>query len=174
MKKIGEILVENGTLTQEQLQKALEQQKQEPGKLLGRILIQNGWVTEDDIVVALATQFNVPYLPLANFDFSKSTNGIIPKELIQKYMCVPLERVGNLLPLVMADPTNEQAISEIESVTKCRVQIFVATATEIVAVLQQHFHINFPSMPELKAGLSEVSFKSAVTQKSEQKTARKI
>ena len=174
MKKIGEILVENGSLTQEQLRSALEQQKQEQGKLLGKILIQNGWVTEEEIVVALATQFNVPYLPLANFDFSKSANSIIPKELIQKYMCVPLERVGNLLTVVMADPTNEQAIKEIESAAKCRVQICVATATEIAAVLQQHFHISLSSAPELKTDLAQASFKSAPTQKSEEKTARKV
>ena len=174
MKRIGEILVENGSITQEQLQKALTQQKRESGKLLGQILIEMGSVTEEDIVVALATQFNIPYLPIGNFDLSKAVNGLIPKELIQKYMFIPLERVGNLLTIVMADPTNEQAIRDIEAVAKCKVQIFVATATEIAAVLQQHFRIDMPQVPGLKEGLSQVSFQSAVTQKTEDKTAQKI
>ena len=63
-KRIGEILIENGTITQEQLQKGLEFQKTIPGKLLGKILIEMGFVTEEDIVVALAAQLNIPYLPI--------------------------------------------------------------------------------------------------------------
>ena len=70
MKKIGEILIENGALTPIQLGEALERQKGEPVKLLGQILLEMGYVTEEDIVAALAAQFNVPYLPLQNFIFN--------------------------------------------------------------------------------------------------------
>ena len=174
VKRIGEILIDQGSISPRQLDIALDKQKREPGKLVGKILIEMGFVTEEEIVIALATQFNVPYLPIGNFDLSKVVNGLIPKELIQKYMFIPLERVGNLLTIVMADPTNEQAIRDIEAVAKCKVQIFVAKATEIVTVLQHHFHINVSQVPGLKEGLSQVSFRSAVTQKTEDKTAQKI
>ena len=172
-KRIGEILIENGTLTQEQLKVALESQKQEPGKLLGKVLIELGYVTEEDIVVALATQFNVPYLPIGNFTLGDAVDGLIPKELIQKYICMPVDRIGNLLTVVMADPTNEQAIKEIESATQCKVQAFVATATEISAVIQQHFHINLSSAANLGESASQVSFRSAVAQKTKEKTTPK-
>ncbi|MBI4394786.1 MAG: hypothetical protein HY583_01175 [Candidatus Omnitrophica bacterium] len=142
-KRIGEILIENGTLNQEQLQAALKLQKQESAKLLGQVLIELGYVTEEDIVVALATQFNVPYLPIGNFTLNETVNGLIPKELITKYICVPLDRIGNLLTVVMSDPTNEEAIKEIEKVSNCKVQIFVATPTEIMNVIQDHFRISF-------------------------------
>lgn len=171
MKRIGEILIENGSVTQDQLEKALEQQKHEPGKLLGQILIQMGFVTEEDIVAALATQFNVPYLAIGNFDLNKTATDLLPKELIQKYMCIPLERMGNLLTIVMADPTNEQAIRDIEAAAKCRVQIFVATPTEIAAVLEQHFHINVSKVPGIKEGLSQVAFRSAIAQRTEGKAS---
>ena len=169
MKKIGEILIENGSLTRDQLNVALKQQKKEPNKLLGQVLIELGYITEDDIVVALAIQFNIPYLPISNFTLNEAVETLISKELIQKYMCVPLERIGNLITVVMADPTNEQAIREIEAATKCKVQAFVATATEIKSVIEQHFHINVSAIPGLKGNASEVSFRSAVTKKTESK-----
>ena len=142
MKRIGEILIENGSITAAQLEDALLYQKKTPGKLLGKILIELGHVTEEEIVIALATQFNVPYLPLANFSFAESHGKLIPKELIAKYLCVPLERIGNLLTIVMSDPTNEEAIRNIEAATKSKVQTFVATTSEITKVLEQYFHID--------------------------------
>ena len=169
-KRIGEILIENGSLTSEQLKKALEQQKKEQGKLLGKILLEMGFVTEEDIVVALATQFNVPYLPIGNFTLNETVQGIIPKELIQKHMCIPLERIGNLLTVVMADPTNEEAIREIESVSKCKIQTFVATASEIAVIIQQHFNINISATSKSGEQLSQASFRSAATSKTTPKT----
>lgn len=154
----------------DQLRQALEKQKKSPGKLLGKILIELGYVTEEDIVVALATQFNIPYLPIGNFTLNEGVNGLIPKELIQEYMCVPLERIGNLLTVVMVDPTNEQAIRAIEEAAKCKVQAFVATATEIANVMREHFRIEVSPMSGLGEGPSQVAFRSAVTQKTEEKT----
>jgi len=172
-KRIGEILIENGSITSEQRKQALEQQKKEAGKLLGQILFEMGFVTEEDIVVALATQFNVPYLPIANFTLNEELDGLIPKQLIEKYICIPLVRIGNLLTVVIADPTNEDAIREIEVATKCKIQTFVATTSEIAAIIQQHFNIIVSAVPKLGEGLSQVSFRSAVTQKPELKSTHK-
>jgi len=172
-KRIGEILIENGSLTPEQLKQALEKQKKEQGKLLGKILFEMGFVTEEDIVVALATQFNVPYLPIANFTLNDELDELIPKELIEKYMCIPLDRIGNLLTIVIADPTNEDAIREIETATKCKIQTFVATTSEIATILQQHFNIHVSTAPKLGEGLSQLSFRSAVESKTETKPTQK-
>lgn len=172
-RRIGEILIENGSITQEQLQDALERQKQEPGKLLGKILIELGHVTEEDIVIALANQFNVPYLPVQNFVLNEAADQLLPKELIRKYLCIPLEKIGNLLTVVMADPTNEQAICEIETATKCKVQVFVATPSEILQVIQEHYHIPLSSTVELREHVSDTSFRSAPAQSTQDKTTQK-
>lgn len=158
-KRIGEILIEYGAITRDQLEKALTEQKKQSGKLLGKVLIDMGFVTEEDIVVALATQFNVPYLPIGNVVLNENNDKLIPKELIQKYLCIPLERIGNLLTVVMADPTNESAIREIEEVTKSKVQAFVASSSEIAAVLRQHFHLDVLSTPELGESLGKTKEK---------------
>lgn len=168
-KRIGEILIENGSITQEQLKRALELQKELPGKLLGKILVETGSVTEEEIVIALATQFNVPYLPIANFVFNETSEKLIPKNIIQKYLCIPLEKIGNLLTVVMADPTNEQAIREIEEVTKSKVQAFVASASEIMAALQQHFHVDVYASPELGEGRTQGSMSTPTVHKPKNK-----
>ncbi len=141
MKKIGEILIENGSLTRTQLEEALRLQKKQAGKLLGQLMIEMGFVTEEDIVVALTTQYNLPYLPVGNITLPDASELLIPKELIQKYLCIPLERMGHLLTVVIADPTNEEAIQSIEKVANCKVLPFIATTTEIVNVIRHNFHL---------------------------------
>jgi type IV pilus assembly protein PilB len=173
MKRIGEILIEHGSITHDQLKQALERQKSEPSKLLGAILIAMGFVSEEDIVVALATQFNVPYLPVGNFTLNETTTKLIPQELIQKFLCIPLDRIGNLLTVVMADPTNEDAIREIESAANCKVQAFVATATEIAAVIRENLKISLVDKVAPKDQVSQVSFRSALTQRSEEEPSGK-
>ncbi len=168
MKRIGEILIENGSITQEQLQDALQFQKKESGKLIGKILIELGYVTEEDIVIALATQFNVPYLPLANFTFTEANAKILPRDLIVKYHCVPLERTGNMLTIAMSDPTCEEAIRAIEEATKAKVQTFVTTHTEIMHILQKHFHID-----GIKEDLAKPSVQTQTFHNNASKTARK-
>jgi type IV pilus assembly protein PilB len=170
MKKIGEILIDHGTLTQKQLIEALERQKKEPGRLIGELLIEMGYVTEEDIVVALATQYHIPYLPIANFTLDELIAKSIPKELIQKYLCVPLDRIGNLLTVVMADPTNENSIAEIETATGCKVQTFVATATEIANVVRQYYGLDVKAGATPNEKVSQISFRSAVDQKRANKT----
>ena len=161
MKKIGEILIENGSITQKQLGDALDYQKQHPAVLLGKVLIELGYVSEEDIVVAVATQFNVPYLPIGNFSLTEAAQSLIPKELVENHVCMPVEKIGNLLTVVMADPTNDQAIRDIEEATKCRIQAFVATASEIAVVIKERFHINISQAPQLAENIVKKSTTSA-------------
>lgn len=139
MKRIGEILIEQGSISPHQLEFALDKQKKDTGKLLGRILIEMGYITEDDIVAALAAQLNVPYLPVRNFILDEAVSKMISRELVHKYQFVPLDKTGTLLTIVIADPTDEQAVREIEAATRCKVQCFVGTSTEIAEAIRQHF-----------------------------------
>ena len=137
-KRLGEILIDQGVLTREGLDRALAVQKQEGG-LLGAILSKLHLVTEEDIVIALATQFNYPYLPIENFAVNPEVVKLIPEELIKRYVMMPIDRLNNVLTVVMADPSNEEAIRELESVSHCRVQAFVGTVTEIEKAIKKHY-----------------------------------
>ena len=115
-KKLGEILLEHKSITQEQLDEALKKQ-QEDGGLLGEILIRMNFVEERAVLVALAEQVGVPYLSVHNYVINANAFKSVPVEMMQKYVFIPIDKVGNVISLVMCDPTNEELIKEIERIT---------------------------------------------------------
>lgn len=137
-KRIGEVLLDRNVITEKDLQKALTYQK-EHGGLMGQILIQIGCVTEEEIALALTAQYGFPYLPLDNYEIDGGLTGIIPEELARRYCLIPIDRIGNALTLAMADPSNVQAIEDVELMTKCVVQTFVSTPTDIEKAIGKHY-----------------------------------
>ncbi len=130
-KRLGEVLLERGVLTQPQLEKALAHQQQHGG-LIGQIFIQLGFATEEEIALTLTAQYGFPYLPLDNYEIEAALAMTIPEATARQYCLIPIDRIGNALTIAMSDPTNVQAIEEIELLTKCVVQTFVSTSTDIV------------------------------------------
>ena len=139
-KKLGQILIEQGVLTVENLEKALEVQKTESG-LLGEILIRLKMVHEEDIVIALATQFNFPYLAVQNFTINQEAVQSVPAELAIRHTFIPIDKVHNILTVVMADPSNQESIRQIEEKTGCRVQAFVGTVSEIEESVKKNYKL---------------------------------
>ena len=129
-KQLGELLIERGVITQEQLQKALAVQKEEGG-LLGQVLVRLGATTEEDIAQALTAQFGFPYLPLKNYEIGKEVIRLVPENVARQYCLIPVDRIGNALTIAMSNPLNAQAQEDIELITKCKVQVFVSTMTDI-------------------------------------------
>lgn len=134
--QLGQVLLQRRVVTSEQLQQALDMQK-ENGGLLGEILIKLGATTEEDIVQALAIQHDFPYLPLANYNIDEESLKLIPENIVRKYGLLPIDKMGDVLTVVMANPLNEQVLAEIETLTKCKIEIFVATYTEIKEAIER-------------------------------------
>jgi type IV pilus assembly protein PilB len=128
--KLGQILVRNGSISEEQLQRALDLQKREGG-LLGEILVKLGYVDEQEIVQALTAQYGFAYLPLENYEPNEKGTEIVPENVARQYSIIPVDIIGDLLTIVMANPLNEKAIEDIEMITKKKVQVFISTATSI-------------------------------------------
>lgn len=129
-KQLGELLIERGIITKEQLAKALGIQK-EGGGLIGQILVKLGFTTEEQIAQALTAQFGFPYLPLKNYEIGKEVIKLVPENVARQYCLIPVDRIGNALTIAMSNPLNVQAQEDIELITKCKVQIFVSTMTDI-------------------------------------------
>ena len=127
---IGQILVKRGFITKEQLQDALVKQKSE-GVILGEVLVKMGYVTERDVVVALIVQCGFPYLAVTKYSIDDGIIRLIPEETARKYHIIALDKVGNILSIVMSDPLNTTVISEIEQLTKNKVATFIAARSEI-------------------------------------------
>ena len=137
-KRIGEILLERGVITRVQLDKALASQKANGG-LLGAILIQLGVATEQEIALALTAQYGFPYLPLENYELDDGIMHLVPEHVARQYCLVPVDRIGHALTIAMADPTNTQAIEDIEMLTDCVIQAFVSTPSDIQKAIERHY-----------------------------------
>lgn len=137
-KRIGAVLLERGVITAKELEKSLAHQK-EKGGLMGQVLIELGFVTEEEIALALTAQYGFPYLPLDNYEIDGALTALIPEQTARDYCLIPVDRIGNALTLAMADPSNLQAVEAVEILTKCIVQTFVSTPSDIVKAIEKHY-----------------------------------
>jgi len=137
-KRIGEILLERGILTHAQLEKSLAYQK-EHGGLLGQIFVELKFVAEEEIALALTAQYGFPYLPLGNYEIDDGVTQLIPEQVARQYCLIPIDRVGNALTVAMVDPSNIQAIEDIEMLTHCVVQTFVSTPSDIRSAIERYY-----------------------------------
>ncbi|MBF0569548.1 MAG: hypothetical protein HQL18_02090 [Candidatus Omnitrophica bacterium] len=135
---MGEILVERGLITPAQLTRALEtQQTFAAGKFLGEILIRLGYVTEIDIVTALVLQCNLPYISVSKHEIAPEVIKLIPAEIARREKLVPLDRIGNILSVVMLNPLDEDTHHQLEMITGCLIATFISTHKEIEMALKQ-------------------------------------
>ena len=137
-KQLGELLLERGIINQGQLEKALKLQK-EKGGLIGQIIVGLGLAKEEEIAQALTVQYGFPYLPLECYDINAEAIKLIPENVATQYNLVAIDKIGDLLTIAMSNPLNYQAIEDIEILTKCKVQVFVSTMTDITNAIQKHY-----------------------------------
>jgi type IV pilus assembly protein PilB len=152
--QIGELLVKENMITVEQLDAALKHQRQHGGRL-GSIMITLGFVQDDDITSVLSRQYGVPSINLAYFEIDPAVIKLIPVETAQKYMIVPLSRVGSTLTIATADPTNVFAMDDIKFMTGFNVEPVVATEASILEALDKYY--GTPHAIELKKVYDEIA-----------------
>jgi uncharacterized SAM-dependent methyltransferase len=137
-KQLGELLIERGVIDHKQLEKALIAQK-DKNALLGEVLVELGFATEEDIAQALTCQFGFPYLPLANYDIDADVIKSVPENVCRQYCLIPIDKIGKSLTLAMANPLNHQAVEDIEMVSGCAIQIFVSTTSDIRNSIERYY-----------------------------------
>lgn len=137
-RQLGELLVERKIISKEDLDKALEIQK-EKGGLIGDVLVELGLAKEEDIAKALTAQYGFPYLPLSNYEIELEIIKTIPKNVCLQYCLIPIDKIGNNLTLSMGNPLNSQAVEDIEEIAKCSVQVFVSTPTDIRNAIKKYY-----------------------------------
>lgn len=138
-KQLGELLIERKIISIDQLNKALEYQKVNGG-LIGEILVQLGFSKEEDIAQVLTAQYGFPYLPLANYDIDQDVVKIIPAQVARQFCLIPIDKIGNNLTVAMSNPLNGQAIEDVEMISKCVVQAFVSTTTDIRKAIERSYN----------------------------------
>jgi hypothetical protein len=137
-KQLGELLIDQGIIKREQLEKALEVQK-EKGGLIGEILVDLGFTKEQDIAQALTAQYGFPYLPLDSYEISPEFIEAIPERVARQYLLIPIDKIGKNLTVAMSNPLNFQAIEDIELLTGCVIQCFVSTSSELKHAIDKYY-----------------------------------
>jgi type IV pilus assembly protein PilB len=139
--RIGELLLKEKRITPEQLQEALNYQRQHGGKL-GFNLIKLGYVKDEEITALLSKQYGVPSIALGQFEIDPAVVKLIPAETAQKYQIVPLSRAGATLTIAMTDPTNVFAMDDIKFMTGYNVEPVVASEIAVVDAIQKYYAKN--------------------------------
>ncbi|VBB06881.1 type ii secretion system protein e [Lucifera butyrica] len=129
-KRLGDLLIETGLLTPEQLEKALNVQKK-TNERLGRVLINQGYLSEESMIEVLEFQLGVPHVDLINVQLDKEAGHLIPSSLAEKYQVIPIKKEGRKLTLAMVDPTNFFAIDDVRMVSGCDVEPVIAAERAI-------------------------------------------
>jgi type IV pilus assembly protein PilB len=129
--RLGNVLIERGYITVDQLNAALTEQKAGGGKLLGEILIERGFCTDDQIIECLATVYGVPYAKLEPRIADPRIVDCLPREYIEKNLVFPLFKIRQTLTVAVTEPTNLFLLDELHALTNLEVQV-VATSSKDV------------------------------------------
>jgi type IV pilus assembly protein PilB len=129
--RLGNVLVDRGYVTVEQLKESLEVQKQGNGQLLGEVLVERGYCTDDQVVECLATVYGVPYAKLEPRIADPKAIDVLPREYIEKNLVFPLFKVRHSLTIAVTEPTNLFLIDELHNLTGLDVQVVATSAKDL-------------------------------------------
>jgi type IV pilus assembly protein PilB len=137
--QLGQILISRGALTEDQLEQALEEQRESGGrKLLGEVLVALGLADEPTIMEALAQSYGVPYARITPRIADPRAIEALPREFIDANAVLPLFVIDDTITVAVSEPANLFLVEEIERLSKKRVQLVAATAQDIRSTLQAY------------------------------------
>ncbi|MFA6921987.1 MAG: ATPase, T2SS/T4P/T4SS family [Gallionella sp.] len=136
--RIGDLLVQQQLISQDQLQLALEEQKR-TGRKLGRVLVSNGLISEENVCEALAKQFNIPYVDLKHYNINIAQVRKLPENQARRFRAILLEDRNGVLLVGMADPTDLFAFDELSRTLKCDIDMAVVTEGQLLESLDRGY-----------------------------------
>ncbi|MBP8845286.1 MAG: type II secretion system protein GspE, partial [Thermoanaerobaculia bacterium] len=136
--RLGDLLVQSGKLTPQQLQQGLAAQKEKGGRL-GSNLVRLGFLSEKELVEFLSQHFGVPAIDLNRVEIDESVVKIIPADVARKYTILPVTKVGAKLTIAMIDPTNVFAMDDIKFMTGYNVDPVVASESALRVAIDRYY-----------------------------------
>jgi len=156
--RIADALVEDGLLSQKQVEDLLEQQKKHGTRLL-KVLVEKNYINDTDLVVSMGRVLNTPPINLARVGISQEVAGLLPKEVAQNHKVVPVSRLDNRLYLAMADPLNVLAVDDVKRITKLEISPMIAPERAIIDKLN-HLDTRAGSMEEIIAAQKQADLEA--------------
>ncbi len=136
--RIGELLIREGLITRDALDKALQEQKN-TGMRVGYNLVKLGFIDEVDLTRMLARQYRMPAVDLSNFEVDARIAKLIPAELAQRHLVLPLKREGRTLTVAMADPSDLGVIDDLKFITRYDIFPVIAGEYTLRNAIERHY-----------------------------------
>ncbi len=140
-KRLGDMLVQERVVTEEQLQQALEAKKTS-NKRLGEVLVELNFTTEEQITRALTRQLGVEMVNVATMTIPEGIVDLVNPQMLRKYMVMPFAYAPNnpnILRVAMADPMDMVALDDLAMVTNLEIEPFIATAHDVMVCIDRYF-----------------------------------
>ena len=150
-KRLGDLLVDSGVITADELQEALREQSRTKQKL-GDLLISQGYMTEQQLIEVLEFQLGIPHVSLFKYQIDPSITQIIPESLARRYQVIPLHKEGSKLMVAMADPLDYFAIEELRMSTGFRIEPAISTKEELQRAIARFYGLQ-DSMSQIMGDL---------------------
>ena len=154
-RRIGQILVDMGFITDDQLQLLLEEQQQQPGALLGKLAEDMALITDEQLAQALAEQQGMKVIQLSEVTLGKDLLDKMSESMAQLYRVVPVKFEGNRLTVATCDPQNLSIQDELRTFLGYEIVMGVATEREIKATIERYYSSDSESVEKLVASLAD-------------------
>ncbi|MEH6905567.1 GspE/PulE family protein [Neobacillus drentensis] len=139
-KKLGDLLIEEGLITPEQLQSTLDEK--DSSQKLGDALLQRGYLTEQQLVEVLEFQLGIPHVSLFHYPFDTNLFSLITKETAKRNLIIPLKRDGNKLFVAMANPMDFIVIDDLRLSTGFHIEPAIATKDDILRTINKYYDVD--------------------------------
>src|SRR6266576_828965 len=153
-RRLGDLLVAEGLVKQEELQRALAEQKGTTEKL-GSVLVRLKLVNEEQLTGFLSRQYGIPSITLSQLDIDPGLLRLVPPQIAKKYEVLPVKRAANTLTLAMADPTNVFALDDVSFMTNLQVLPVVASQAAIRRAIERNYENQGAAITDVLTELSE-------------------
>ncbi|MFQ6132535.1 MAG: GspE/PulE family protein, partial [Armatimonadota bacterium] len=135
-KRLGEMLIEKGLITQEQLEQGLETQKQTTERI-GRVLVDLGFVDEKSMYEVLAEQQGVKFIDLSRFSIDSGVASFVPREMAERYEAIPIARGDGTVRVAMSEPGNVMALDDLKMRLQVPVEAVLASEQGIARAIEE-------------------------------------
>ena len=153
-RRLGDLLVAEGLVKQEELQRALAEQKGTTEKL-GSVLVRLKLVNEEQLTGFLSRQYGIPSITLSQLDIDPGILRLVPPQIARKYEVLPVKRAANTLTLAMADPTNVFALDDVSFMTNLQVLPVVASQAAIRRAIERNYENQGAAITDVLTELAE-------------------
>jgi type IV pilus assembly protein PilB len=138
-RKLGQILVDLGYLTDDQLWDVLEEQKQSPGEIIGQVAVRMGLVTQQQVTEALAEQWGMPVINLAETNIPPSVLELVPQTMAEIYKIMPVSLRNDVLTVAMADPQNVAALDDLRNFLGNEIRGAVSSLADVEEAIARYY-----------------------------------